>query len=164
MAWVVRHFVPYIAEDTQKFCQSMLDGVPVVTFMTSSDLAFAVLVIEHHIMKWRHLLQVELETGKPVPALYSKEAPGLLHCDGIAGREAKQRFDDLNVYFFTNFYSRASPHRQRNVGTLQRFVDGLAKGNSMDFENQISEEKLGGVSIEKIHEDILHRVFYYLHN
>ena len=141
----------------------MLNGLPIVSYMTSSDLAFVVLVLEHHIMKWRHLRQVELETGKPVPDEYSREARGLLYDGGIAGQKAKPRFDDLNLYFFTNFYSRACPQREKNVMVLQKLVDGLAKGDSMDIESQLSDEKLGGVSMEKIQDDILHRVFYYMY-
>ncbi len=163
LAWVVRYFVPYIAEDTPKFCRCMTEGTPFANYVTPSDIAFAVLTLEHHMMKWRHPMQVELETGKTVPPDYSKEANGLLYSNGILGQEAKQRFQDLNVHFFTHFYKRDTHCLQHNVNTLQRFLDALSEGETMDVELQISEEKLGGIPMERIQDDILHRVFYYLY-
>ena len=65
LAWVVRHFVPMIAERPKHFWESLLSGKPLSQYMTTSDLAFAVLVLEHHMMQWRHLIQFQLETGEP---------------------------------------------------------------------------------------------------
>jgi hypothetical protein len=97
LARIVCHFVAFLSSDSCAFFESMENGVLIPRYVCHSDLAFAVLVLEQHIMKWRHLIHWELETGRPVPAEYSREAKGLLYNDGIAGEEGKRRFDDLNV-------------------------------------------------------------------
>lgn len=163
LAWVIRYFVAHVAEDSKRFWTSMVNGVPVVTYMTPSDLSFALLVLEHHIMKWRHLIQVRLETGEPVSPEYCRGARGLLYDGGIAGEEAKRRFDDLHVYFYSNFYSRANPHRERNVILLQKLVDTMAKRDSETIKFvELAPDCRETPTMEEISEDILHRVFYYM--
>lgn len=166
LAWVARYFVPHVAESPRDFWTSMLNGVPLVTYMTHSDLAFAVLVLEHHLMKWRHLVQVELETGTAPSSDYCRRASGLFYNGGIAGDEAKRRFDELNVYFYNHFYSRAAADREKNVILLQRLVDGMAKGDASEIRSKKltsnSSSPDGDRRMDEIKDDILHRVFYYM--
>ena len=51
MAWVKKHFVSHMTDDTKKCWSWMLAGLPIRTHMTPSDLALAVLVPEQKIMK-----------------------------------------------------------------------------------------------------------------
>lgn len=164
LAWVVRHFVPFLSSNTCAFFESMVNGVPLPHYICHSDLAFAVLVLEHHIMKWRHLIQFELETGRPVPLEYSRQAKGLLYKDGIAGEEGKRRFDDLNVYFFNRFYSPACPERLKNVTLLQGLVDRRAKADIQEI-NATWQRSSGwdDAVVQELQNDILHRVFYSLY-
>lgn len=110
LAWVIRHFVPLIVDDPQTFRRSMLQKMPINTYMTFSDLAFAVLVLEHHILKWRNLVQFKLETGRAPPEEYVRQqSGGLLYKNGISGEEAKRRFNALCHYFFSNFQPSKPP-------------------------------------------------------
>lgn len=166
LASIIRYFVPFVAENNNKFWRSMLNCFPLDTYMTPSDLAFAVLVLEHHIMKWRHLLHYKLETGRTPSEEYSSRSLGLLYSGGIAGEEAKRRYNALSVFFFNNFYSPARPGSTQNMSRLQSMVDHAAKIEVASIEKQITQTAADvelANSVGRIQNDILHRVFYYLY-
>ena len=99
LAWIIRHFVPLVADDPKLFWGSMLARMPLKKYLSMTDLVFAILVLEHHMMKWRHLIHFQLETGRSPSEDFTQQSGGLLYRDGIAGEAAKQRFEDLYVYF-----------------------------------------------------------------
>ena len=163
MAWVVRHFVAHVVEHPKDFWASLLSTRKLEHYMTSSDLAFAVLLLEHHMMKWRHLIQSIHETGVEPSEDYKANAPSLLCQGGIAGEEAKWRFDDLNLYFHRHFYSPVvTSDRDPNMKRLQEHVGRLVEADRGAIEVEMAATratKCGG-SIKDLQNDILHRVFY----
>jgi hypothetical protein len=178
LAWVIRHFVPLIVDDPQTLRRSMLQKMAINTYMTFSNLAFAVLVLEHHILKWRNLVHFEFKTGCAPPKEYARQqSGGLLYKNGISGEEAKMRFNALCHYFFTNFqpskhpfssmplpsFDAKGPHFQggRNQAKLQTRRDELIK---MDAIRNKAEIKNCPSNIftpsYKIEDNVIHRVVY----
>ena len=168
LAWVIRHFLPMVSEHPKTCWESLVSGRPLDQYMTTSDLAFAVLVLEHHMMQWRHLIHYELETGKPPSDDYIQTATAgmLLYKGGMAGKDAKHRFGELAVYFFRHFYNRHCPLRELNMALLQELVDAEVKAD-LDFiqmDLQKWERNAPPTPFKKdVHDDILHRVFHYMH-
>ena len=167
LSWMIRFFVPLVSEDPRASWTSMVDGVGLDQYITPSDLAFTLLILEHHIMKWRYLVQVERETGSPPTDVYcNKATQGLLYEDGIAGETAKRRFDELHVYFYDSFYCSTNQKKVVQLAKLQTMVNKAAKHDSAAIKSTIAKHDDGGQSLledEETKEDILHRVFYYLH-
>lgn len=164
LAWVIRHFVPLVVEQPKVFWESLLAGRPLNVYMTTSDLAFTILVLEHNMVQWHRLVLFQLETGGPPTAEYIQDVGGLLYKDGIAGREAKQRYDDLNVYFYRNFCTPACPKNERNLGRLQNQIAELVKVDSEAIKKRVKNCGPPTAPIKPIQDDILHRVFTYVYN
>ena len=159
LAWVVRHFVPMVVGDRKKFCESMLANTPLVQCMSTGDLAFAILVLEHHMMKWRRLIHFRLETGESPSEEARRQTGGLLHSGGIDGKDAKSRFGSLCVYFNAHFRDG-----ERTVTRLQTAVNALVRKEANHI--RIDIRNCGTVvdrTIMEIQNDILHRVFCYTH-
>lgn len=159
LAWVIRHFVPLVVDDPPKFWGSMLAGMPLFNYMTVADIAFAFLILEQYMMKWRALIHFELETGRPSTDSSIQQTPGLLYNGGISGQAAKGRYQNLCSYFFANL---ASPQKDRNLKKLQAVVNNLARKDSESIKTRIrtfSGTALSTPVLEQIQEDILHRVF-----
>ena len=115
VAWVVHHFAPIVSENPKEAWTKMMQKVPLKLYMTTSDLAFAMLVLEHHLIWWRKLIQFKLESGRrSMCEDLARTIGGLLYHEGIAGEEAKRRFDSLNVYFFLKFYNRRGEQAQHD--------------------------------------------------
>ena len=97
----------------------------------------------------------------------AKTIGGLLYHEGIAGEEAKCRFDSLNVYFFLKFYNEADEERRLNMARLQH-RDIVDKGVDFDFEalnrkvKDASQVDVFPVDMDDIQKDICHRIFYYM--
>jgi len=172
LAWVVCNFVAYVVEDPKLFWEATLDeSSQLAKCMRPSDVAFAVLVLEHHMIKWRHLIRYGLETGQLPSKEYTKEAPGLLYDQGIAGPVAKKRFDGLVLYFVSNFFARSSTDTAGNMRRLGDMVRGIAKPRSAWIKQKIrrcsADNKAVPVYsndlIGDVEDDVLHRVFYYMH-
>lgn len=171
VSWVIRYFVPLVCDNPAACWTSMMECKFLDKYLSSSDLAFAFLVLEHHMMKWRYLVEHQQETGNPPSAVYENRATqGLLYDDGITGEDAKRRFDELNVYFYDNFYSEAEDKKQSKVlqlGQLQTLVNKASTRDKSNIEKSIAccDENLNRAAFEceETKEDILHRVFYYLH-
>lgn len=166
LAWIIRHFVPLIVEQPKFFWESLLSGRPLNQYMTTTDLAFTILVLEHHMMQWHRLVLFQLETGKIPSAQCIDHTDGLLYKGGIAGREAKQRFDNLNVYLYRNFCTNDCPQRQSNLSRLQRKVAELVRKDSDIIKRVVRNHGASSpppATLKAIQEDILHCVFYYMH-
>lgn len=174
LSWLIRYFVPVVTHNPGECWSSMIKGVYLDKYISSSDLAFAVLVLEHHIMKWRYILQFEWETGKPPTDMYIKRAKqGLLYDDGFTGEEAKKRFDQLNVYFYDNFYTNTEDKAKKQkkvlqLAQLQTRVNKAVANDAKAIEQSIakynaSRQHKAAFEDEETKQDILHRVFYYLH-
>ena len=166
LAWMVRHFAPIVSEAPQEAWTKMMQKVPLKQYVTTSDLAFAVLVLEHHLVRWRKLVQFKLESGgRSMCEDLARTIGGLLYHEGIAGEEAKRRFDSLNVYFFLKFYNEADEESRLNMTRLQHIVD---KGVDFDFEaldrkvKDASQVDVFPVDMDDIQKDIRHRIFYYM--
>lgn len=153
-----------MVDDRKAFWESLLAATPLVKFMTTNDLAFAVVILEQHMMMWRHLVNYELETGHPPSEVERKKAGGLLYNNGISGKEARKRFDDLCVYLFANFCSEKCPQRDQNVARLQELVNKLARNDTAAIRGSISKNGNSlGHSVQQLQDEVLHRVFYYIH-
>lgn len=164
LAWVVRYFVPLVVDDPKLFWGSMLARMPLVQYMSTSDLAFAMVVLEHNMMKWRRLIHYQLETGRLPCNDYCKQADGLMYKNGIAGEECKRRFDNLCLYFFSNFCTDKCSDKDRNVRKLQAALDDMAKAGSDSIKSDIqrcTSRAVCGPQAQQIQDDIIHRVFYY---
>ena len=70
--------------------QSMLANKPIEQYMTNSDLAFTIIIVEHYMMNWRRLIHYKWETGHLPPSAYCKQACGFLYKHGIDGEVAKK--------------------------------------------------------------------------
>ena len=163
LAWIIRHFVPLVVDDPKTFWGSMLACMPLAKYMSVTDLAFAVLILEHNMMKWRSLLQFELETGRhPTSKYCSQQSIGLLYTGGISGKEGKRRFRDLCSYFFYNFYADKCPQKERNAKKLQTALNSLARRENDAIKSGIRAFGASAAApVMEVQDDILHRVFYY---
>ena len=121
-------------------------------------------------LRWRQMVLHQLETGHPPPEEMFQNFPrlGLLCDDGISGEDAKKRFEELSIYFFACFYNpEPCPHRQHNMIRLQSLVDELmattSDCNSVNKTIENCEPSITNDQLGDLQEDILHRVFHYLH-
>lgn len=167
LAWIVRHFVGSVVENPKTFWRTIRDNRPIEKCFTSSDLAFTVLVLEQHIMQWRHTLHYELETGTKPAQQHVNIMGSLLYDDGISGSRAKQRFNELSIFFFQNFFSRETERSLNNMHRLGTLVAELAA-----YDHQLICawcEQCGRSPVElsrreEVLEEIIHQVFYYIHS
>lgn len=165
LAWIIRHFVGLVVERPMTFWHSMHVGRRLEDYVTPSDLAFAVLLVEHHIMEWRTENMCLRETGMGQLDVVLK-GRGLLYKDGVAGKEAKDRFRKLVLCFHANYYNRQQGQRNSNMTSLHECVQQLATADSSVIEALVDNHEpfIGGTQMKDIQEDILHRVFYYMHS
>lgn len=167
LAWVIRHFVGVVVERPKTFWHSMHLNRGIEDYITTSDLAFTVLLLEHHMMEWRSQIQHTRETGKE--ATFLEKGQHLLYKDGIAGEEAKARFQQLTMHFQVNFYNRSSC-RQREVskkmtclhGHLKQLVAADSERVTTNIDNH--GQFVGKAPMKDLQDDILHRVFYYMNS
>jgi hypothetical protein len=166
LAGVVRHFVFLVTKNGKNFLTSMLQCSPLHTYMTASDLAFAILVLEHHVMNWRLAFQSKLEDGLEAEGLCCNETTGIVYEGGIAGRQAKEGFDALQLYAFENFYSKAYPECAIRMNSIQALLDRTAQEDPdaicEDVEKFEKHAQLNN-NMTTIRDDVLHRVFYNMH-
>lgn len=168
LAIMIRFYVPYLSCNTKKAAEMLLKCSPIDSFVTSSDLAFAVLVMEHYIMNWRHQMHYKQETGCDPAKDYVHKSLGLYYDGGIAGEAAKRRFNELNVYLFMEFFSPVGENTSLNMGRLQTLVDRMVKYASHDIRDMqaipvrdlVSQPQ---PSLDDIKRDIVHSVFFYLY-
>jgi hypothetical protein len=134
--------------------------------MTTSDLAFAILVLEHHVMNWCLAFQSNLEEGLQAERLCCNETTGLIYEGGIVGCQAKEGFDALQLYVFENFYSKADPECAVRMSSIQALLDRTAQEDPdairEDVEKFQKHAQLNN-NMTTIRDDVLHRVFYYMH-
>jgi hypothetical protein len=163
LAAVARHFVPHVSNNSAKKIQeSMNSGATFDKWMTASDLALAVLILEHHILHWRTLLLNQLENGSPAILPYSspqsggRDQSGLLYKDGIGGEEGKLRFEMLSVYFYRSLCSRDTTAAQ-----LHHAITELVKAHPSS--SSFPEANRTEPKIKDVQEWVLHRVFVYMH-
>jgi hypothetical protein len=134
--------------------------------MTASDLAFAILVLEHHVMNWHLTFHSKLEDGLEAEGLCGNETTGLVYKGGIAGRQAKEQFDALQLYVFGNFYSKAYPECAVRMNSIQTLLNRTAQEDPdairEDVENFQKHAQLNN-NMTTIRDYVLHRVFYYMH-
>lgn len=165
LAWVICHFVGLVVERPRTFWHSMHVGRKLEDYVTASDLAFAVLLLEQHMLEWRNHILYQQETGRREPDK-SLMGCGLLYKGGVAGKEAKARFQKLNLCFHANFYSRSCPHRLQNMAGLNDRVKHMVAADSKRVELLIDNHEpfIGKNLMKEIQDDILHRVFYYMNS
>lgn len=166
LAWVILWFVPFVIGDKENFWGCLLANVPIERYISPSDVAFAVLVLEVHLMEWRYVVNYRLDTREDDPCYNdSKKGPGLLYEHGIAGRDAKQRFECLTTYFFRNFFNPSLPEAELNLKTLNQLIAHLFMGDAMQryIDGQREMGNVSPFNTEELSDEILHRVFYYMH-
>lgn len=167
LAWLIRHFIPHLKDDPAQAWQSMLSNASLVDYATPSDLAFVTLVLEQHVMQWRELVLFELNTGKKAPQERTQSTDGLLYKAGLASKPAKNRFDALSAYFYTNFYRPSCPEQKANLAGVQAMLDRVVRHDTNHIHNELSNN--GGSPtpllhpISQVQNDILHRVFFRMH-
>jgi hypothetical protein len=96
-----------VPENGKNFLTSMLQCSPLHTYMTASDLAFAILVLEHHVLNWLLAFHSKLEDSLEAEGLCGNKTSGFVYQGGIAGLQAKEQFDALQLYVLGNFYGKA---------------------------------------------------------
>lgn len=141
----------------------MLAGKPLQSYMTISDLAFAVLVLEQHMMQWRQMILLRLETGQLPLKAQRKEPMGLLYKSGVAGKEGKERFRSL-VACFSKAFAGGGPKSAGNLGRLQDQVDKMAMAEAArikaEMKGSLEADKEALKSSRSVQDEILHQVFY----
>ena len=97
----------------------------------------------------------------------AESVQNLLYSDGIAGREAKHRYNSLCVYFFMSFFSKASDSVVCNMSRLQNIVN---LGASFYFDGKMIQKKIEDdadtthiPSFDEVRRDVCYRLFYYIH-
>lgn len=157
LAWVIRHFVPLVAANSSSAWGSLLAEKPIQSSAPSSDLAFAVLVLEHHMLQWRWEVLFRLEAGSSPP----QEPPAGLLCykAGMAGEEAKSRYEGLCDYFQCNFGESSC-----NTSRLQAKLNEMVRMDSECIRRKAAAAESNGRSpppcSDRVQDDVLHRVFY----
>ena len=137
---------------------------PLQEYMTPSDLAFAIVVIEHYIIRWQLIYQTKVRGEKATTPLNT--SAGLLYDGGIAGREAKKRFDSLLVYVYENFYNTANQQSVLNMTRLQVLLDAAKNEDPAALERDLGKVDTNAHltdALQKIQNDVVHRVFYYMY-
>jgi len=164
LATIVRYYVPFLCDynNSKVFSNKLSKCTPLESFVTSSDLAFAVVLLEHHVMNWRHLIHYKQETGEDPPKDSMASSFGLFYEGGIAGESAKRRFNRLNVFFFMQFFSPVGENSSLNMSRLQTLVNKMVKYNTDDLDRLPSLTELPH-PLTDIKSDIVHSVFFYLY-
>lgn len=158
LAWVIQTFVPLVITESNlfNFWDSLKNRAPISTFVSVSDLSFVILVLEHHINKWRIMGEFKRRTRRFMPERLARNIGGLLYPGGIAGKEAKRRFVDLQVYFQLTFYSINGSKANANMRMLQWALgQQTPPGAPFVLPPQPTTEEIAN--------DVLHRVFHHLH-
>ena len=165
LAWLVFTFVPCLTSVYKEILDSMLRGDPFTNYTTPSDLAFICLVLEQHVSKWKKIVGFRVNTGRWMSEEYHSKLEGLLYKDGIAGEQAKRRYNDLCLYFYVNFYSEKDWQGMKasNVANLHKRINDLVGAQVAQLEEKIvTGHTANGYphSAQAIQDDILHRVFF----
>lgn len=167
IAWAIRHFGPLVKDYPEDAWKKMMTNTPIKDYITPSDLAFIILVLEHYLSKWRRLVQFKLENGgRKMSEEDARRLEGLLYEGGIADEPAKRRFDSLQVYFYLQFYSGMTTDTNINMTRLQRALDA---GTNFDFDlidlsvKNHKEWTKDHPTMDQIKKDVVHRIFYCLH-
>lgn len=165
LAWVVCHFVGFVVDRPKNFWLSMQNSREMKDYITTSDLAFAVLLLEHHVMEWRSQILWNRETGGRKNNPF-RRGSHLFYKGGIAGEEAKARFHGLNVYFHANFFDASFPKTKENLSRLRDRVKELVDARSVNVEASmvLQEGLVRKTSMKDLQGDVLHRVFYYMNS
>lgn len=163
VAWIVRVFIPLVAsvrEEGSPPWTSVFHDKPVNDYATSSDIAFVVLVLEHHVAKWKKVATYFRANRKPMGEQLERNVSGLLYPGGIAGAEAKERFHSLHRYFHILFFL-PNKFASQNMTILSEEVSKLSKdGCEPEMTSLIGLDEPPRRAVEN---DIIHRVFYHLH-
>jgi hypothetical protein len=183
LAWVICHFVPLVCDNPKTFRKFMAEKQPLAFYMSYSDLAFAIVVLEHHMLKWRSLVGFQLETGqRPSEEFCRQQSGGLLYKGGISGEQAKRRFNGLCHYLFSNFcpsnnhnvcqpekycgraptnYPDSRVLRTQQQERLQTRLNELVKVESSRIKADIKNCPANVFPpMEEVQEDVLHRVYH----
>ena len=137
-----------------------MEQKPISAYATASDIAFTILVFEQYICRWKREASYRRESGKPMT---EDQLENLQHCPlyytgGIAGKEAKARFNRLHVYFYANFFISNSKTAVGNMKSLQEEVDRIGPPDNSVFE--LNKKRYDDTAIVA---EVLHRVYYSIH-
>lgn len=169
LATIARHFLTLIPVNFSERCDSdqcyweNIDEKDPSTLklLTPSNLAFLVLVLQHYLPRWKW------EAARRRRRTYGSkitlgEEPKLFFVDGIAGKEAKDRFSQLEEYFRFRFFpssrNHGTPQETQALDNMRRLLRILRKlPGSMIHMSQNTI-----ISHDDLLSDILHYVFYKL--
>lgn len=145
LAWMVVNFVHLVSERAEDAWVCLLTHKPINKWLTPSDLALTHLFLEHGVNQWKRAARSEIASGRRLNSEEMTNLKGLKHKEGVAGREAKFRFNSLLLYFFTNFYSRSNRWAMENMKRLQEEVNKLVEIRKQEVKSERKDSnKLNG--------------------
>ena len=161
LASLIRHFAPLVCVRRDAAYEMMRNGAPIDTYVTSSNIAFLVLVFQHYISRWKWEAarkRKKLPGADQGTQQLQEDPPELHYSDGIAGKTAKAKFAFLRGYFQVWFFMKSSSKAASNMRTLSKAVRKIGPPSSfivMAPQRRLSDDDIVG--------DIVHSVFYQLH-
>ena len=168
IAWVLQYVVPHVTVRPKKVLAQLWDNAAIESYVTVSDLAFAFVVLEHGLRTWRAEAHYRLESGGTTPLVpFAKPVVDGLYRDGIAGKQAKERYHALCQFFFRNFFSNAhGVEVSRNMDRLQYILNQGVCSDDKHFQDEIDgasphNEEWGQFSGIDLGQEIVHQMFYY---
>ena len=167
IAWVILYVAPLITEDPTRTYACLRERRDFAELFSHSDLAFAFLALSHGITHWRRVGQYKLEHGRAPDKHIKKHIGGFLYDKGIACKEAKVRYDSLQVYFYSKFHSPATNNIKKNRGLIQEHLNQMVKQNREWVDSQFNhyyDEKNIFPCKNELCDYIIHRVFYWIHS
>jgi len=149
VAHIIKNFVPDVMDNSEKARKMLEENVLFSKWMSPSDLALAVLVLEQHILQWRECMLHELETGATKP---TANETSLTHEGGLAGEAAKLRFEALSVCFYRTFNGNKPIMAQLHAAITASVKEGTP----------IPSDKCSNkLNMREMQELVVHRVFAY---
>jgi hypothetical protein len=176
LASITRYFVPLLSNNPKKVQESMMAGASFDKWMTASDLALAILILEHHMLNWRTCILCQQEArspasssclaaaspsavGAPCQCTEADHDQGHYYKDGISGEQAKIRFESMSV----NFYRHLTSSRDSTAARLHGTIRDMVKADPPTFTMQASLEQTKP-PVREAQDCVLHRVFFYMHS
>lgn len=167
IAWVIIYVAPLVTEDPRSSYAYLRERRDFTEIFSHSDLAFAFLALSHGITHWRRVGQYKLEHGRAPDKHIKKHIGGYLYDEGIACKEAKVRYDSLQVYFYSKFQSTTTHNVKENKDLIQEHLNRMVKQNREWIDSQYNhyyDEKNVFPCENELCDYIIHHVFYWIHS
>lgn len=165
LAWVLRFITPYVSIKPGAMLSNLQQKVPLERYVTVSDLAFSVVLMEHYSCTWKAEAHFNLESGADGQNNGKKATFGqdgqLFYEGGLAGEQAKRRYASLCKYFYLNFFSDVREEAPYNLDRLQYVVDRGTEfePERLDAETQEAFQNPPTSAHREMVSEITHRVY-----